>query len=179
MSPPLLTERLALRAFAPTDAAFVLALVNSPGWLRYIGDRGLRTAADAEASLAHGPIASCARHGFELLHVSRREDGAPVGMCGLLKRDTLPDGDLGFAFLGAHEGRGYASESGHAVLERARQRHGLRRLAAIVQPGNAASRRVLAKLGFIFERDIRLPRSLPPCPCGASRCILTPDDLPP
>lgn len=156
MSPPLLTERLALRAFAPADAAFVLALVNSPGWRRYIGDRGLRTVADAEAYLAQGPIASYARHGFGLLHVSRREDGAPVGMCGLLKRDTLPDVELGFAFLGAHEGHGYASESGRAVLELARQRHGLRRLAAIVQPDNAASLRVLAKLGFAFERELRL-----------------------
>lgn len=146
------TPRLHLRRFAPTDTAFVVALLTSPDWLRFIGDRGVRTEADAAVYIERLDALGYARHGFGLYHVSRREDGAPVGMCGLLRRDSTPDVEIGFAFLPEHAGRGYATEAGEGVLREARERHGLRRIGAVVMPENQASIRVLEKLGLRFER---------------------------
>lgn len=151
------TPRLRLRRFTPADAPFLVALLNSPGWLRYIGDRGVRTEADAIGYLERGPQASYAQHSFGLYHVARRVDGVPVGMCGLLKRDYLPDVDVGFAFLPEHCGLGYAVESAAAVIAEGRQRFGLRRIAGITMAENAGSVRVLEKLGLRFERMVTVP----------------------
>ena len=74
-----------------------------------------------------------------------------IEMCGLLKRDQLPDVDLGYAFFPEFWSRGYAHESARAVLQWAAER-GIDRIVAIVSPGNAASIRLLNKLGFAFER---------------------------
>jgi RimJ/RimL family protein N-acetyltransferase len=147
------TERLRLREFAGGDAAFVVALVNDPAWLRFIGDRNVHTPDEARAYLANGPGRSYAKHGFGLYAVTLRTDGAPVGMCGLIKRDELDDVDLGFAFLPGARGQGYAREAAAAVLELARTKHGLARLVAIVAPDNEPSIRLLGDLGFIFERE--------------------------
>ena len=149
------TPRLHLRPFTLDDAAFIVGLVNDPDWLRYIGDKGVRTEDDARRYLREGPLASYARHGFGLLAVETRAEGAAVGMCGLLKRDTLPDPDLGFAFLPAARGRGYAIEGARAVLDAAREA-GHRRVLAVVTPGNARSIAVLEKAGFRFERVARM-----------------------
>lgn len=162
------TERLRLREFTAADATFIVKLLNSPGWLRYIGDRGVRTEADALNYIAQGPRASYARYGYGLWCVARKEDGVPVGMCGLLKRDALPDVEVGFAFLPEHAGLGYAQESARAVVEAGRRRFGLRRLAAITQPTNAASIRVLEKLGLTYERMATMPN-------GESLCYYSGD----
>jgi ribosomal-protein-alanine N-acetyltransferase len=154
---PLESARLAFRRFIPDDAAFIVALLNSPGWLRFIGDRGVRNEDDAHRYLANGPLASYARFGFGLYHVARKSDGASVGMCGLLKRDALEYADLGFAFLPEFTGQGYATEAGTVMLEHARRDFGLTHLAAITQPDNTASQRTLAKLGFRFVRLVRVP----------------------
>ncbi|MBX3738271.1 MAG: GNAT family N-acetyltransferase [Candidatus Didemnitutus sp.] len=148
------TPRLSLRRFAPIDAAFVVALLTSPDWLRFIGDRGVRTETDALVYIERLEVQGYARNGFGLYHVSRRSDGKPVGMCGLLRRDTTPDVEIGFAFLAEHAGQGYATEAGGAVLGEAREQHGLRRIGAVVMPENRASIRVLEKLGLRFERPI-------------------------
>jgi len=153
----IITARLRVRPFTMGDAAFMVALLNSPGWLRFIGDRGVRTEAEARSYLERGPLASYARHGFGLGCVERRSDGVPVGMCGLLRRDTRPDVEIGFAFLPEHCGQGYAVESARAVIEGGRVRHGLLRVAAIVQSDNTASIRVLEKLGLGYERPVDLP----------------------
>ncbi len=151
------TERLALRWFAPDDAEFVLELTGDPDWIRYIGDRGLRTVEDARGYIETGPRAMYARHGFGLYAVERKEDRAPVGMCGLIRRDWLPDVDVGFAFLRAFRGRGYAHEAALGTLRYARDVLGLPRVAAIVTPENADSIRLLAKLGMGFEGTTRPP----------------------
>jgi RimJ/RimL family protein N-acetyltransferase len=148
----LATARLRLRAFTTQDARFIVELVNDADWLRFIGDKGVRTEEDARRYLAEGPLASYATHGFGLLAVEDA-DGRPAGMCGILKRDTLPEPDLGFAFLPWARGRGYASEAARAVLDAARAA-GHRRLLAIVTPGNARSIAVLENAGFAFERDL-------------------------
>jgi RimJ/RimL family protein N-acetyltransferase len=151
---PLRTARLRLRRFTLDDAAFIVELLSDPDWRRFIGDRGVRTEDDARRYLAEGPLASYRVHGFGLLAV---EDGtgSPVGMCGLLKRDTLPDPDLGFAFLPRARGKGYAREAAAAVLDSARAA-GHRRVLAIVTPGNARSIALLERADFAFERAARL-----------------------
>jgi RimJ/RimL family protein N-acetyltransferase len=150
------TERLALRELDATDAPFILRLVNDPSWLRFIGDRGIRTVADAEGYIAKGPAVSYAQHRFGLWLVSRKADGAPLGMCGLLKRDTLDDVDIGFAFLPEFGGQGYAREAAVATLAHGRAAFGLKRIVAITAPDNTRSIQLLGKLGFRFERMIRL-----------------------
>ena len=151
------SERLRLRGLVANDAPFILELVNEPSWLRFIGDRGVRNLDDARAYIANGPQASYARHGFGLYLVERAADAAPLGLCGLLKRDALEHADIGFAFSPRHWGQGYAGEAARAVLADARDRLGLARVLAITNPDNAASIGLLEKAGFRFQRRFRLP----------------------
>lgn len=150
------TTRLALRWLTPHDAPFILELLNEPAFLRNIGDRGVRTLDDARAYVANGPAASYVRHGFGLYLVADRSHGESLGICGLIRRESLPDVDIGFAFLERHRARGYASESAAAVLGQARRVLGLKRVVAVVNPDNQASIRVLEKLGLRFEGPVRL-----------------------
>lgn len=150
------TPRLTLRRLTTGDAPFILTLLNEPSFVRNIGDRGVRTIADAESYIAAGPLASYQRHGFGLYLVELNAPAVAMGICGLVKRDTLPDVDIGFAFLPQFWSRGFAFESASAVRDHARDDVGLRRLVAIVDPVNAGSIRVVLKLGFTFERMIRL-----------------------
>lgn len=150
------TGRLRLRHLVEGDAAFIVELLNDPGFLRFIGDRGIRTLDDALGYIASGPGASYAKHGHGLYCVETLAGGTPIGICGLLKRDTLPDADLGYAFLPAGRGHGYAQESCLAVLARARDVHGLSRVIAIVNPDNADSIKVLERLGFRYEEQVKL-----------------------
>lgn len=150
------SNRLELRRLVAEDAAFVLELVNDPDWLRHIGDRGVHTLDDARDYLETGPMAMYAHHGIGLLAVVRRDSGAPIGMCGLLKRDTLPDIDIGYAFLPAGRGRGYAREAVMATLAAATRDLGLRRVVAITAPGNLASIKLLESVGFGFERNMHM-----------------------
>ncbi|HTM24833.1 MAG TPA: GNAT family N-acetyltransferase [Vicinamibacterales bacterium] len=152
----LTTERLVLRELHAGDAAFILSLLNEPSFIRNIGDRGVRTLEDARGYIAAGPIASYARHGFGLYLVERRQDAEPIGICGLVKRDELPGPDLGFAFLPAYWSQGYARESAKAVQRHASGVLRLPRLLAITNPGNESSIRLLERLGFTFDRLVRL-----------------------
>ena len=151
------TARLSLRQLAPTDAAFILELVNDPDWLRYIGDRGIHTEDAARDYITQGPRAMYARFGFGLWRVELRAGGTPVGLCGLIKRDWLDDVDIGFALLPAYRGHGYAYEAAAATLDHGRAALGLERIAAIVAPDNAGSVRLLHRLGLRFERMVTTP----------------------
>ena len=148
MSLHLETPRLVLRPFTLDDAPFALRLLNEPSFLEHIGDKGVRDLEGARGYLETGPRASYARHGHGLLAVDLKATGETVGMCGLLKRDTLDDADLGYAFLPEAWGQGYALEAARAVLEDA----GRARILAIVSQANTASIRLLEKLAFRFER---------------------------
>ena len=150
------TRLQALRLIEVGDAAFILQLLNEPSFLRFIGDRGVRTLDDARAYIEQGPIASYRRHGLGLWLAQRRDDGTPIGMCGLLKRDNLDDIDIGFAYLPAYWGQGYAYEAAAAVMDHGRRVLGLPRIVAIVSPDNAGSIRLLEKIGLVFERRIEL-----------------------
>jgi RimJ/RimL family protein N-acetyltransferase len=149
------TERLALRHLTLDDAPFMHTLVNDPTWLRFIGDRGVRSVDDAREYLRKGAIASYAQHGFGLYLTEIKATSQPIGICGLVKRDTLPDVDVGFALLPQFAGHGYACEAAAAVMQHARAQIGLTRVVAITNPDNHGSIRVLEKIGLGFERLIR------------------------
>ncbi len=146
------TERLTIRPFTEDDAAFILELVNDADWLRFIGDKQVRNLDDARRYLREGPLAMMARLGHALGCVERRSDGQAIGMCGLLKRDSLDDVDLGFAFLAAARGQGYAREAAAAVVAYGLHSLRLKRIVAITDPDNQASARVLEAAGLRFER---------------------------
>jgi len=150
------TARLQLRELAPRDAPFILDLLNEPSFIQNIGDRGVRTLEDAHAYLVNGPIASYTRHGFGLYLVELAGTERPIGICGILQRETLPDPDLGFAFLPAYWGQGFAFEAAAEVRRYARSELGVGRLLAITNPQNDPSIRLLEKLGFRFESMMRL-----------------------
>ncbi|MGH8176253.1 MAG: GNAT family N-acetyltransferase, partial [Steroidobacter sp.] len=150
------TDRLVLRRLTEDDAPFIFRLVNEPSWLEFIGDKGVRSLEDAREYLRTGPLAMYARHGFGLYLVACKEDPAPLGMCGLIKRDSLPDVDIGFAYIPESWGKGYAVEAAAAVLAHGRDAFGLKRIVAITSLDNASSIRVLAKIGLSFERVIEL-----------------------
>ncbi len=151
------TERLTLRQLSEDDAEFMLGLLNEPSFHQYIGDRGVRTVDEARAYIRAGAMASYETFGFGLWLVLRQADREPIGICGLLKRETLPDVDVGFAFRPAYWSQGYAVESAGAVLRHGKDAFGLTRVAAIVQDDNVASIRVLRKLGLAFERILEWP----------------------
>jgi RimJ/RimL family protein N-acetyltransferase len=151
------TDRLALRELDAADAPFILELLNEPGWIRHIGDRGVRTAESAREYLLNGPMKMYREHGFGLWCVNLKGKGTPLGICGLIKRAGLDDVDIGFAFLARHEGRGYAVESARAVLAHARSALGMARIVAITSVDNAGSIRLLEKIGLRFEKMMSLP----------------------
>ena len=149
------TDRLTIRELTSDDAAFIFELVNDPDWLRYIGDRHVRSLDDARAYIAKGPMDMIARFGFGLWRVALKRDDTPIGMCGLLKRETMEDVDIGFAFLPAFRTQGYGREAAAATLALGRTKFGLRRIVATTAMDNDASGRLLEKLGFRFERNFR------------------------
>ena len=148
------TSRLALRLLETADAPFILRLLNDPAWLRFIGDRGVRTVEGARDYLETRMISMYAKLGFGLWMVESRAEGAAMGICGLVKRDQLPEVDLGFAFMPEFRGHGHAYESALAVRDHATRTLGLRRLLAITSPANADSVRLLERLGFAREREM-------------------------
>lgn len=168
------TDRLILRQLAVDDAEFIFRLLNEPSFLRFIGDKGVRSIADAREYILQGPIRSYEQFGFGLylteLKESERAIGVAVtppsrrvsiGICGLLKRESLQDVDIGFAFLPQFWKQGYAFESASAVMTYGREVLGLGRIVAITDPANHGSIRVLEKLGLAFERNAKLSEETP------------------
>ncbi|MBC7894659.1 MAG: GNAT family N-acetyltransferase [Cytophagaceae bacterium] len=155
------TPRLVLREFSHEDAPFILELVNDADWQRFIGDRAVHSVGDAQGYLDNGPITSYGANGFGLYLVARRDDDSRLGMCGLVRRDTLEHPDLGYAFLPAFRGMGYATEAAAAMLTHAWTGLSLPRVLAITNPENAGSIRVLERLGFALERQISVRDGAP------------------
>jgi RimJ/RimL family protein N-acetyltransferase len=154
------TERLRLRRLATDDAPFILRLLNDDGWLRFIGDKNVRSLADARRYLEQGPLAMYARHGMGLWLAERKADAQPIGMCGLIRRDGLDDVDIGFAFLPEFRGDGYAYEAASAALAHGRDVIGLKRIVAITSIDNERSGKLLRKIGLTLQpRRVTLPGS--------------------
>ncbi len=157
MSETLSTERLHLRKLNTGDAEFALRLLNTEGWLKYIGDRGVRTLDDAEEYIRSRVLAHYEQFGFGPYGVSLSGSPELIGFSGLFRRDFLEYPDLGFAFLPEYSGNGYAFEASEAVLIEARGNLKLRKLLAFTVKDNFRSAKLLAKLGMQFEKMIPYP----------------------
>ena len=151
------TNRLRLRRLSLEDAEFMLGLLNEPAYLRFIGDKGVRSIDEARGYILRGPMASYEKFGFGLYLAELKDSGIPVGICGLLKRDSLPDVDIGFAFLPQFWSQGYALEAASTMMTYGRNGLGLDRIIAVVSPDNERSIKLLNKLGLRFERMARWP----------------------
>lgn len=150
------TDRLLLRKLSTDDAGFMLDLLNQPSFIHFIGDRGVRTLEDASRYILTGAVTSYERFGFGLYLTVLKDGEVPIGICGLVKRETLKDVDIGFAFLPQYWLKGYAFESASAVLDYGRKTLGLKRIVGITTPDNQGSIRVLEKLGLKFEKMVKL-----------------------
>jgi RimJ/RimL family protein N-acetyltransferase len=150
------TERLLLRPLTNDDAEFILELLNDPAFIQNIGDRKVRSLDGAKAYITNGAVASYAKNGFGLYLVTLKETGESMGICGLIKRETLGDVDIGYAFLPRFWSKGYAVESAMVMKQFARDVVGLKRIVAITDPKNDGSIRVLEKIGMKFEKMVKL-----------------------
>ena len=150
------TDRLKLREFSKEDAPFLLELLNTPAWIKFIGDRNVRTLDEARDYASNRLITSYHRFGFGLYMVQLK-DNTPIGMCGLVRREALEDVDLGFAFLPEYNGLGYAKEASTAVMDLAKKKVKTKRLVAITMVDNSNSINLLRKLGFNFEKTVNFP----------------------
>lgn len=153
------TENLNLRRLAANDAPFILALLNDSAWLRYIGDRGVHSIPEAEKYISNGPVSMYERLGFGLYLTERKSDGVPMGICGLIKRDSLADIDIGFAFLPQFRGCGYGYEAALATMAYGKSTLRLKRIVGITSPDNLSSIKLLEKIGLKYEREARLPKA--------------------
>lgn len=150
------TERILLRPVTIDDADFVFELVNDVDFIQYIGDKQVRTFADAKAYLKTGPIACYRQHGFGMLGMQSMESGRLMGLCGLLQRQELACPDLGYALLAQYRRQGFIFEAAQAVLLDARKRLGLDCILGLVSAQNHSSIKVLEKLGFTFSHQQNL-----------------------
>ncbi len=150
------TERLVLREFSIDDAEFILTLLNTPGWLEYIGDKNVRTVEDAVNYLENGPIKSYKENGFGLWLTSLKNNGTPIGMCGLVNRESLEDIDIGFALLPENSNLGYGYEIAQATINHAKHVLGIEKIVAITDSNNVPSIKLLNKLGLQFEKTLKL-----------------------
>lgn len=144
------TERLFFREFTLADSEFFIRLLNSEGWLKFIGDRNVHTIEDAEKYLEERIIHFYKILGFGFYLVSLKDE-TPIGMCGLIKRDSLDDIDIGFAFLPEYTGKGYGFEAANATMEFARKTLKLKRIVAITVKENISSIQLLKKIGLKEE----------------------------
>lgn len=151
------TERTILREVVETDAEFVLNLLNQPSFIKYIGDRSVQTIEQAREYIESRFAGSYKKFGFGMWAVELKETNDPIGLCGFVKRDGLPDADIGFAFLPQFERQGYAFESAAATMKYGRDVLSLKRVLAITSKDNESSGKLLEKLNFKFERLINLP----------------------
>lgn len=148
------TERLILRHVLPEDAEFILDILNQPSFIQYIGDRGVRDAQGARDYIETRFTKSYRDHGFGMFLVELKDGGAPLGICGLISRDTLPAPDIGFAFLPQNWSQGYAREAAEASLKHAKDVLGIKRVLAITTKDNDSSGKLLERIGLKFEKLI-------------------------
>lgn len=148
------TERLILRQFTIDDTKFILELVNSQGWIANIGDRNIKTNEQAKVYLQNGPLKSYGTNGFGLWLVEVKSDKTPIGMCGIIKRDDIENPDIGFAFLPAFTGKGFAYEIANATMTFAISTLKLPAIFAITIPANKRSIKLLEKIGLRFSKTL-------------------------
>lgn len=153
------SARLELTLLNLTHAPLILRLFNDPDFLRYVGDKGIRTLAQAEQYLAEGAMAEYRRSGIANYAVSHRETGVLLGLCGLLQRAYLPGPDLGYGFLPEARNHGFAREAVDTLLHQ--EPSAQRTLWALVNPNNNPSVRLLLEFGFTDNTDASVVCALP------------------
>lgn len=151
------TERLIFRKITEADAEFILDLLNQSSFIKYIGDRNVRTLEQAALYIKNKMTISYHQYGFGMYLVELKETETPIGVCGFVKRESLPDADIGFAFLQEVVGKGFGFESAEAILKYGKNEFGFERVLAIASQNNHASHKLLEKLGFKYERLVKLP----------------------
>jgi RimJ/RimL family protein N-acetyltransferase len=151
------TDRIILQQLNENDASFIYKLVNNPTWIKFIGDKKIHSLEDARNYILNGPMQSYKRFGFGLYLMKLKSDNTPIGICGLIKRDTLEDVDIGFALLPEYAGNGYTSEAVSAIMVYAVNFLKLSRIVAITQPDNNNCIKLLTNSGFTFENNIKSP----------------------
>ena len=150
------TKRLYLRRLIRDDAEFILQLLNEPSWLEFIGNKNVDNLNDAKKYIELAPMNMYERYGFGLFLVCALETSVPMGLCGLIKRDNFDDADLGYALLPEFWNKGFALEAVESVLKYAKNTHHLSRILALSKSSNAPSIKLLNKVGFEFDRDLKL-----------------------
>lgn len=151
------TKRLTLRKISEADAEFILDLLNQSSFIKYIGDRNVRTREQAARYIKSKMTISYDQFGFGMYLVELKKTKTPIGVCGFVKRESLPDADIGFAFLADFEGKGFGFESAEELLKYGENEFGFKRVLAIASQDNHASHKLLEKLGFQFECLVKLP----------------------
>lgn len=150
------TERLLISKFTLDDAPFFMELVNSPHWIKYIGERHIKTIAEAKEAIENGHLKSYHENGFGFYKLLlKEENNKPIGTCGLIKRKTLEHVDIGFAMLPEYEGKGFGYESSLAIITLAKKQFELDKIVAITLEHNANSIKLLKKLGLSFEKYVK------------------------
>lgn len=150
------TERLIIREVTSADAEFMLALLNSEGWLNFIGDRGVRTVSEAENYLKERVISSYSENGFGMYNVVSKATNEVMGMCGLVNRPTLDDIDIGFGFLPQFFGKGYAYEAATAIMNLAVNDLKIEKIVAITTVDNIRSQKLLEKIGLSIVKQMKI-----------------------
>jgi RimJ/RimL family protein N-acetyltransferase len=149
------TQRLILRKLTLDDAQFIIELTNSVGWLRFIGDRNTKTIETAQAYIERTALKNYELYGSGLYLVKLRDNQTPIGICGIMHRQNLPNPDIAFAFLAHYEGFGYAFEIASSVVDYARNVLKINALSAIVVPENTRSVNLIEKLNMSFVKKFR------------------------
>jgi RimJ/RimL family protein N-acetyltransferase len=151
------TERLLIRPTNIEDAEFIFELLNSPKWLKHIGDRKIKTVQDAKVYIETKMLPQFKSLGFSNNTVIRKTDNLKIGTCGLYNRIGLEGVDIGFAFLPAYEKQGYAFEAANKIKQVAIDELGLTEISGISTKDNIASHKLLEKLGLTLQGTINLP----------------------
>lgn len=154
---PLETDRLIIREISIDDAPFIFSLVNTPGWLKFIGSRNVNTINDAEDYIKNKIINSYEKNGYGFYLVMLRTGKIPIGICGFAKRDYLDSPDLGFAFLPEYEGFGYAYEAALVCMNYAVNVLNFKIITAITVRSNVRSIKLLEKLNMKYNKTISAP----------------------
>lgn len=153
------TERLILKPTSEEDAEFILTLLNTPKWLKFIGDRNVTTIEKAREYITNKIVPQLERLGYSNYTLVRKADNVKIGTCGLYDREGLEGVDIGFAFLPEYEKQGYAYEAASRLKEAAIHEFGLTEISAITTKENISSQRLLQKLGLILTGTTKLPNS--------------------
>lgn len=153
------TERLSIQKLTEKDGEFICRLVNSPGWIKYIGDRNVRNAKEAVEMLNERYISSYRKFGFGMYRLSLLASDDPIGICGFVQRDYLDQPDIGFAILPEYGRNGYTFEASMRLIKMISEKMGILKLYGVTAEDNIVSRDLLEKLGFQYKKTMIIPGS--------------------